>query len=39
VKFAEDKEKIHKEKEQLLAEQMGVKEAVTRELRSVSGLS
>jgi hypothetical protein len=29
---------IQKEKEQLLAEQIGVKEAVTRELLSVTGL-
>jgi hypothetical protein len=39
VKFAEDKAQIQKEKEQLLAKQMGVKEAVTRALRSVSGLT
>jgi hypothetical protein len=35
AKFAEDKAQIQKEKEQLLAEQIGVKEAVTRALRSV----
>jgi VIT1/CCC1 family predicted Fe2+/Mn2+ transporter len=39
VKFAEDKAQIQKEKEQLLTEQMGVKEAVTRALHSVSGLT
>jgi flagellar biosynthesis GTPase FlhF len=39
VKFAEDRAQIQKEKEQLLTEQMGVKEAVTRALRSVSGLA
>jgi hypothetical protein len=37
--FAEDKEQIQKEKEQLLTKQMGVKEVVTRELHSVSGLT
>jgi hypothetical protein len=39
VKFAEDITHIQKEKEQLLAEHMGVKEAVTRALRSVLGLT
>jgi hypothetical protein len=39
VKFEEDREKIQKEKDQLLAEQTVVKEAVTRALRSVSGLA
>jgi hypothetical protein len=38
VKFAEDRVQIQKEKEQLLMEQIGVKEAVTRALRSVTGL-
>jgi DNA anti-recombination protein RmuC len=38
AKFEEDREQIQKEKDQLLAEQIGVKEAVTRALRSVSGL-
>jgi hypothetical protein len=37
--FEEDKEKMQKEKDQLLAEQTVVKEAVTRALRSVSGLA
>jgi len=37
--FEEDKEKIQKEKDQLLAQQIGVKEAVTRALHSVSGLA
>jgi hypothetical protein len=37
--FEEDKEKIQKEKDQLLAEQTVVKEAVTKALRSVSGLA
>jgi hypothetical protein len=37
--FEEDKEKIHKEKYQLLTEQIGVKEAVTRSLRSVLSLA
>jgi hypothetical protein len=35
VKFAEDREKLQKEKEQLLAEKIGVKEVVTRSLHSV----
>jgi chromosome segregation ATPase len=39
AKFAEDRAQIQKEKEQLLMEQIGVKEAVTRALRSVSGLA
>jgi hypothetical protein len=39
AKFEEDKEKMQKEKDQLLAEQTVVKEAVTRALRSVSGLA
>jgi hypothetical protein len=38
VKFAEDRAQIQKEKEKLLTEQMGVKETVTRALRSVTGL-
>jgi hypothetical protein len=39
AKFKEDKEKIQKEKDQLLAEQTVVKEAVTRALHSMSGLA
>jgi hypothetical protein len=39
VKFEEDKEKIQKEKDQLLVEQFVVREAVTRVLRSVSGMA
>jgi hypothetical protein len=39
VKFKKDKEKIKKEKNQLLAEQSVVKDTVTRELLSVSGLA
>jgi hypothetical protein len=39
AKFAEDREQIQKEKEHFLAEKMGVKEAVTRALRSMSGLA
>jgi hypothetical protein len=39
AKFEEDKEKIQKEKDQLLAEQIGIREAVNRALRSVSGLA
>jgi hypothetical protein len=39
VKFALDKAQIQKEKEQLLVEQTGVKEVVTRELRSMLGLA
>jgi hypothetical protein len=38
VKFTEDRAQIQKEKEQLLAEQVGVKEAVNRALHSVTGL-
>jgi len=37
--FEEDKEKIHKEKDQLLIEQIGVKEAVTKSLHSMLGLA
>jgi hypothetical protein len=37
--FEENKEKIQEEKDQLLAEKIVVKEAVTRALRSVSGLA
>jgi hypothetical protein len=39
TKFEEDMEKIQKEKDQLLSEQNGVRVAVTRALRSVSGLA
>jgi UTP:GlnB (protein PII) uridylyltransferase len=39
AKFEVDKEKIQKEKDQLLAEQIGIREAVTRELSFVSGLA
>jgi hypothetical protein len=39
AKFEEDREQIQKEKEQLLVEQIGVREAVTRALRSVPGLA
>jgi hypothetical protein len=39
VKFAQDREQIQNENEQLLTEQMGVKEAVTRELCFVPGLA
>jgi VIT1/CCC1 family predicted Fe2+/Mn2+ transporter len=38
TKFEEEKVQIQQEKEQLLAEQVGVKEAVSRALRSVTGL-
>ena len=38
AKFEEDKEKMQKEKDQLLAEKIVFKEAVTRSLRSMSGL-
>jgi hypothetical protein len=38
-KFEENREKIQKEKDQLLTEQMGVKEAVTREIFSMPGLA
>jgi hypothetical protein len=37
--FEEDKEKIQKEKDQLITEQTMVKEVVTKELFSVSGLA
>ena len=37
-KFEEDREKIHKEKDQFLTEKTTVKEAMTRALRLVSGL-
>jgi hypothetical protein len=39
VKFEEDKEKIKKEKDQLLMKQMAVREVVTREICYVSGLA
>jgi hypothetical protein len=39
VKFEEDKEKMQKEKDQLLAEQTEVREAVMRALHSVLGLA
>jgi hypothetical protein len=39
VKFTEDKEKIQKEKDQMLAEKTVVREAVTRSLLSVLGLA
>jgi hypothetical protein len=39
VKFEGDKEKMQKEKDQLLAEKTVVREAVTRALHSVSGLA
>jgi hypothetical protein len=38
IKFEEDRAQIQQEKEQLLTEQVGVKEAVHRALRSVTGL-
>jgi VIT1/CCC1 family predicted Fe2+/Mn2+ transporter len=38
TKFEEERAQIQQEKEQLLAEQIGVKEAVNRALRSVTGL-
>jgi hypothetical protein len=38
AKFAEDREKIQKEKEQFLTEKIGVKEAVIRALCFVTGL-
>jgi hypothetical protein len=38
VKFAEDRAQIQKEKEELLIDHIGVKEAVTRALRSMIGL-
>jgi hypothetical protein len=39
AKFEEDGEKLQKEKDQMLIEQTVVREAVTRALRSVSGLA
>jgi predicted nucleic acid-binding Zn-ribbon protein len=39
AKFEEEREKIQKEKDQLLAEQTVVREAVTRALRFVPGLA
>jgi chromosome segregation ATPase len=39
AKFEEDREQIQREKDQLLMEQIGVREAVTRALRSMSGLA
>jgi hypothetical protein len=39
VNFGEDREPIQREKYQLLTEHTVVKEAVARELRSVSGLA
>jgi hypothetical protein len=38
-KFEEDREKIQREKDQLLTEQIGLREEVTRALCSVSGLA
>jgi hypothetical protein len=38
IKFEEDKVLIQKEKEQLLTKQVGGKEAVNREIRSMIGL-
>jgi hypothetical protein len=38
-KFGEDIENLQKEKEQLLPEQIGVKEVLARALRSVLGLA
>ena len=38
IKFEEDKGKIHKEKEQLLTKQVGVKEVVHKALHSVTSL-
>ena len=37
-KFDRDREKIQKEKEQLLAKQIGIEEAVNREFHSATGL-
>jgi hypothetical protein len=37
-KFDRDREKIQKEKEQLLAKQIGIEEAVNRAFHSVTGL-
>jgi hypothetical protein len=39
ARFEEDKEKIQKEKDQFLAEQIGIREAMNRALHSVSGLA
>jgi hypothetical protein len=39
VKIAEDREQIQKEKEQMFVEQMGIKEAFNRALRSMSCLA
>jgi hypothetical protein len=39
AKFAEEIAQTQKEKEQLFAEQMGIKEAVTRALCSMSGFA
>jgi hypothetical protein len=39
AKFEEDKEKIQKEKDQLLIEHIGVREVVTRQLLSMMGLA
>jgi hypothetical protein len=39
AKFVEDRVQIQKEKEEILIEQMGLKEEVTISLRSVSGLA
>jgi hypothetical protein len=38
VKFDEDREKIQKEKEQLLTKQVGIEEVVNRAFRFVTGL-
>jgi hypothetical protein len=38
TEFEEEKEQIHEEKENLLVEHIGVKEAVSRELRFMTGL-
>jgi hypothetical protein len=38
TKFEEDRAQIQQEKEQLLTEQVGIREAVSRALRSVTGL-
>jgi len=37
-KFKQNNAKIQEEKDQLLVEQIGIKEAVTKSLRSLSGL-
>jgi len=39
VKFEEDREQIHREKDQLLVKQIAVKETVARALRSMSRLA